>query len=60
MNLSDEAIAGEVLLAFRRIGQGEASLPLAATECFRALLGLSHEAGREHACGNPPRTDTGD
>ena len=43
MNLSDEVIASEVLLAFRRIGAGEASIDLAAGDCFRSLLGLSHE-----------------
>ena len=57
MNLSDEAIAHEVLLAFRRIGQGEASLPLAAQECFRTLLGLSHENA---APLNSPNPQTGD
>ena len=43
MNLSDEVIASEVLLAFRRIGAGEAGLDMAARDCFRTLLGLSHE-----------------
>lgn len=56
MNLTDEAIAREVLLAFRKIGQGEASLPLAAQDCFRTLLGLNHEA----APLNSPATNTGD
>lgn len=58
MHLSDEAIVGEVLRAFRRMGLGEASLQAAAEACFRTLLDLSHERPATH--GNPPRTDTGD
>lgn len=59
MNLSDEVIASEVLLAFRRIGAGEASLDAAARDCFRTLLGLSHEAAPAHPL-NLPAASTGD
>lgn len=62
MNLSDELIASEVLLAFRRIGAGEAGLDMAARDCFRTLLGLSHDAVPAYDVHplNLPSAQTGD